>query len=939
MRTVDVVRLVVLCVSYVATAQFGLSLDAVHSVATAVWPPTGIALMALVLGGCRLWPGIACGAFLANLWAGVPVPVACGIALGNTLEALVGALLLQRLVGFSPALDRLRDVLGLVVLAAVLSTLVSATVGVTSSWLGDLIPAATFGKAWLTWWLGDAMGALVVAPLLFVWSGRGHFSRPHLWVVEAVVVGVAVGALSLLVFGGVAPNLIDFPYILFPALIWAAVRLGPPGAISATGLVSAIAIWGTIQGFGPFAGQSLHDRLLALQAFLSIVAMTTLVLAAVVAERRKADAVAQEQRERLAVTLFSIGDAVMATDTQGQVTFMNPVAATVTGWPEAEVLGKNITEVFQIINEYSRQVVENPITKVLREGTVVGLANHTLLIARDGVERPIDDSGAPIRGPRGTLLGVVLVFRDVTERRRAEETRARLAAIVDSSEDAIIGKTLDGIITSWNQGAERMYGYTTDQVIGQPIALLAPPDRPDEIPGVLARLARGEAIERYETLRVRCDGQVFPVSLTISPIRDLQGTIIGAATIGRDITVQKQAEAEAERRRRETEMLADLAQSLSASLDLATVLQRVVAGAQELCASERAILMLREPDSDVLVGRYEVGAPHMAYAGLRIEPGKGLGGQVLRTARPWRTDNYATDPRFSKEYLAGARAEGNIAVLAVPILNGTRVDGVFYVSNPSSQPFTDRDEELLVRLASHATIAIQNAQLYWQAQEELAQRRQAEAQLTASLREKEVLLKEVHHRVKNNMQIVSSLLELQSDAIDDTVLLAPFRDSQDRIRSMALIHETLYQSQDLARVDLARYIHTLSAQLVRSYTVDPQRITIRIQVEPVILDIDQAIPCGLILNELLSNAFKYAFPQGRTGEVHVELHADTAQQAALVVRDNGIGFPDTIDFRHTESLGLQLVAMLTEQLQGTIALQRAGGTIFTLTFPVSHVET
>jgi integral membrane sensor domain MASE1 len=305
MRTVDVVRLVVLCVSYVATAQFGLSLDAVHSVATAVWPPTGIALMALVLGGCRLWPGIACGAFLANLWAGAPVPVACGIALGNTLEALVGALLLQRLVGFSPALDRLRDVLGLVVLAAVLSTLVSATVGVTSSWLGDLIPAATFGKAWLTWWLGDAMGALVVAPLLFVWSGRGHFSRPHLWVVEAVVVGVAVGALSLLVFGGVAPNLIDFPYILFPALIWAAVRLGPPGAISATGLVSAIAIWGTIQGFGPFAGQSLHDRLLALQAFLSIVAMTTLVLAAVVAERRKADAVAQEQRERLAVTLFS----------------------------------------------------------------------------------------------------------------------------------------------------------------------------------------------------------------------------------------------------------------------------------------------------------------------------------------------------------------------------------------------------------------------------------------------------------------------------------------------------------------------------------------------------------------------------------------------------------------------------------------------------------
>jgi PAS domain S-box-containing protein len=801
-----------------------------------------------------------------------------------------------------------------------------------------MIPAATFGKAWRTWWLGDAMGDLVVAPRLFVWSGCGRLARSLLWVAEAVAVCVAVSALSLVVFGGVM-GLTDFPYILFPALIWAAVRLGPQGAITATGLVSAIAVWGTIRGSGPFAGQTLNESLLALQAFLSVVAVTTLVLAAVVAERWQADAVAQEQRERLAVTLSSIGDAVIATDTQGRVTFMNPVAASVTGWPEAEARGNDITEVFQIINEYTRQVVENPIARVLREGVVVGLANHTLLIARDGIEHPIDDSGAPIRAPRGSLLGVVLIFRDITERKRDEATRALLAAIVASSKDAIIGKTLEGTITSWNQGAERMYGYTADQVIGQPIALLVPSDLPDEIPGILARLARGEAIEHYETLRVRRDGQVIPVSLTISPMRAPSGAIIGASTIARDITAQKQAEAEVERRRRETEMLADLAQSLSASLDLDTVLLRVVAGAQELCASERAILMLREPDADVLVGRYEVGAPHMTYAGLRIEPGKGLGGQVLRTAHPWRTDNYATDPRFSKEYLAGARTGGNIAVLAVPILAGARVDGLFYVSNPSSHPFTDRDEELLVRLAAHAAIAIQNAQLYRQAQEELAQRRQAEAHLTASLREKEVLLKEVHHRVKNNMQIVSSLLELQSDVIDDAALLAQFRDSQDRIRSMALVHETLYQSQDLARLDLARYIHTLSAQLVQSYNIDPQRITVRIQVEPVVLDIDQAIPWGLILNELLSNAFKHAFPQSYAGEVHVELHADTAQQATLVVRDNGVGFPDDLDFRHTESLGLQLISMLTEQLQGTVALERAGGTTFTLTFPVLPAET
>jgi PAS domain S-box-containing protein len=143
---------------------------------------------------------------------------------------------------------------------------------------------------------------------------------------------------------------------------------------------------------------------------MSLVAVTILLLAAVIAERGQTEATAREQRERFEVTLFSIGDAVIATDSQGRVTFLNPVAEALTGWPEAEALGKDITAVFQIVNEYTRQVVEHPIAKVIRVGTVVGLANHTLLIARDGVEHPIDDSGAPIHDPQGRLLGMVVVF-------------------------------------------------------------------------------------------------------------------------------------------------------------------------------------------------------------------------------------------------------------------------------------------------------------------------------------------------------------------------------------------------------------------------------------------------------------------------------------------------------------------------------------------------
>ena len=743
MRMANIVRAATLGVIYVVTARAGLSLDAVHGFAAAVWPPTGIALAALVLYGTCLWPGIAVGAFLVNWSIGAPVLVACGMALGNTMEALVGALLLTRVVRIRPGLDRLRDVLGLIVLAAGLSTLISATIGVTSGWLGGVIPGAQYENAWRTWWLGDAMGVLVVAPLFLVWSEPGRSAWSWRWIIEAVALLVVIGLLSLIVFGDILHlTLINFPYLVFPPLIWAAVRLGPRGEATATALVLASAIWGTTHGFGPFIRPTLHESLFMLQAFMGVVTGTLLVLAAVTAERRQAEAAAHEQRERVHVALASIGDAVLVTDSQGRVTFLNPVAAALTGWPEAAALGKDITEVLQIVNEYTRQAVENPITKVIRAGTAVGLANHTLLIARDGVEHPIDDSGAPMHDPRGRLCGVVLVFRDITERRRAEDTRARLAAIVESSEDAIIGKTLEGIITNWNQGAERLYGYRAEDVLGRSLALLGPPHRPDELPEILARLARGETIARYETERLHCNGQVIPVSLTISPIRDPSGTIIGAATIARDITAQKQAVAEVERRRQETELLAEIAQSLNASLDLDTVLQRVVTGAQDLCGSERVFLALREPGSDALVGRYEVGAPEMAYAGLRIEPGKGLGGQVLLSGRPWRTADYAADRRFSKEHMAQARAAGHLAVLAVPLLIEARVEGVLYASNHVSRPFTDRDEEILERLAVHAALAMQNAQLYRQAQAELAERQKAEAALAQAAAELEQRVEE-----------------------------------------------------------------------------------------------------------------------------------------------------------------------------------------------------
>jgi PAS domain S-box-containing protein len=255
------------------------------------------------------------------------------------------------------------------------------------------------------------------------------------------------------------------------------------------------------------------------------------------------------RRDYLETTLQSIGDAVIVCDSSGKVTLMNPTAVAVTGWTSEQAKGQPLESVFRIINERTRETVESPVAKVLRIGNVVGLANHTLLVRRDGTEFPIDDSGAPIRDKNSEIAGVVLVFRDITERKQNEEalrqsnaSRLRLANIIDSADDAIVSKDLNGIVSSWNEGARRMFGYSTDEMLGQPILRLIPEELHYEEDEILRKIRAGERIDHYETRRTKKNGDSVEVSVTISPIRDETGRIIGASKIARDISNRKQVE-------------------------------------------------------------------------------------------------------------------------------------------------------------------------------------------------------------------------------------------------------------------------------------------------------------------------------------------------------------------------------------------------------------
>ncbi len=281
------VELALVLVAYFLGGKVGLAVPFTSGNVSPVWPPAGIALVAMLVVGYRVWPGVAIGAFLVNFFTPIPHVAALGIAVGNTVGPLAGAWLLRRIPGFQPSLTRLRDVLGLIVFAAVGATGISATIGSIILSFTPVNPWSSFGRAWLVWWLGDAMGVLIVAPLVLTFAGLMSIRGPRqVLILAALVLGTVISC--LLIFDrrlgfGAGEDMIAFG--VFPFVIWGAIRFGTAGAAAVSFLVSAVAVWETAYGFGPFAKSGPLQNTTLLQSFLAVISMSGMTLAAVISER------------------------------------------------------------------------------------------------------------------------------------------------------------------------------------------------------------------------------------------------------------------------------------------------------------------------------------------------------------------------------------------------------------------------------------------------------------------------------------------------------------------------------------------------------------------------------------------------------------------------------------------------------------------------------
>ncbi len=479
---------------------------------------------------------------------------------------------------------------------------------------------------------------------------------------------------------------------------------------------------------------------------------------------------------------------------------------------------------------------------------------------------------SPTRREDGELAGFAKLVRDTSERRRMED---RFRQVVEAAPNAMVMINRQGIIEMVNAQTERVFGYQRDEMLGRSVEMLVP--------------------ERFRGAHPGLRGAFFhdPLSRPMGAGRDLYALRKDGSEFPVEIGLNPI----------ETE---EGTMVLSAIVDISTRKRLEERFRQVVESAPNAMVMINHQGVIEMVNAQTervFGYQREEMLGRSVEM---LVPERFRGAHPGLRAAFFHDP-LSRPMGAGRD------------LYALRKDGSEFPVEIGLNPIETEEGTMVLSAVV-----------------DISDRKHREEGIRGALREKEVLLGEIHHRVKNNLQIVHSLLDLQSARLSDPLVQEMLRDSQNRIRSMALIHQTLYSSKDFAKVDFDLFLDALAPNLIGSYGVDAERIRLVVDVVQVALPIDAAVPCGLVVNELISNALKHAFRPGQDGEITVSLKRHSLNEVTLSVADNGSGLPDGVDATNTATLGLQLVSLLTEQLGGVLTINRVNPTRFLLCFPIER---
>lgn len=589
-----------------------------------------------------------------------------------------------------------------------------------------------------------------------------------------------------------------------------------------------------------------------------------------ITERKKVNEILKRSEEKYRDLFENANDSICIVDSDLKFKDVNKKTVEMLGYSKDELVQMSI---FDIIPHEQVPRSEIEFQKLRRTGSYEKFIGRAR--TKDGSLIDVEVSSSAIKDG-DKIIGSRDILRDITERVQFEEalreSEEKYRNIIEYSNDMIWIMDIEGNFEFFNKRSEEISGYRLDDWRGKTFAPLIKKEDLPHVIEVFHNTLRGKP-QQYEVSVKKEDGSYFILSVNTAPIYS-KGKVVGTVSFGRDITDHKKAEDAVRESEIRLQSILDNSSTVVFLKDLQGRYITINRRYEELFHVNRNDI-INKTDFDIFPREY---------------------GEKFR-----QNDKQALEKRSAIE-----------TEEVVPQDDGLHT----YIS--IKFPLISYDEE------PYAVCGIAT---------DITERKKSEEKIKKALKEKEVLLREVYHRVKNNMQIISSLIKLQSRYVEEERYREIFNDCQSRIKSMSLVHEKLYQSKDLLQVDFKEYIKDITRGLFQSYGAKKGKIGLIMDLDDISFDINSAIPCGLIINELVTNSLKHAFEDGRDGEIKIAIHSMNENAIELVVGDNGIGIPANIDFKRTKSLGLHLVTMLAEnQLHGEINLDRSRGTEFTIRF-------